>query len=115
MNGAHVSHDTTVEADCVLCSNVAIGGHSHIMRGAVLGLNSAIHQHSLIGAYSMLGMGAVVHRGGSIEPGKVYVGNPARLLKKNAVGIRRNKITPRDMAEIVDEYDRLRAAKNGGA
>ena len=38
-----VSEDNTI-----ICSNVSIAGHTHIMNGAYLGQNSSVHQFQVI-------------------------------------------------------------------
>lgn len=93
LRGSHLSHDTVIE-DGVNVSCVAmIGGESYIMTGANLGLGAILHQFSVAGSYSMMGMGAVCTKSLEITPGGVFVGNPAKHIKLNAVGLERNNVT----------------------
>lgn len=101
MSGASVQHDCVIEDGVTLCSNVSLGGHVWVMRGANLGHNACVHQFQRIGSYAMLGMGAVVPKFIGIEPGQVYVGNPARWLRTNDIGLERAGIT-----ELSDEFRR---------
>jgi UDP-N-acetylglucosamine acyltransferase len=88
-----------------LSCNVLIGGHSTIMKGCNLGLGSIVHQFSVIGAYSMLGMGCIVPKSKRIEPGFIYVGNPARMLKMNTIGLQRNGITANILQDFCVRYE----------
>lgn len=94
LRGSHLSHDTILEDNVTISCSVMIGGESHIMTGCNLGLGSLLHQFSVMGSYSMLGMGAVVTKTLELEPGCIFVGNPAKFLKQNNVGLSRNNITP---------------------
>lgn len=104
LRGSHVGHDTTIDDSVTLSCNVLIGGHSTIMTGCNLGLGSIIHQFSVIGAYSMLGMGCIVPKSKQIEPAMVYVGNPARKLKVNEIGLKRNGIDEKELQELYKSY-----------
>lgn len=94
---AHVAHDCVIENDVTMANNCLLGGHCVVMRGANLGLGVIAHQYAVIGSYSMLGMGTIVTKASKIEPGNIYIGNPARFLKKNEVGLERNGITEKQL------------------
>lgn len=111
LRGSHISHDTEVEDDVQISCNVLIGGHSHIMVGANLGLGAIVHQHQVIGAYSMLGMGAVVTKHQLVVPGQVYVGNPARHLKANDIGLVRAGVTADDVADYVSRFEQIHSKR----
>lgn len=110
MKGAHVAHDCLVESGVTMCNDVALGGHTHVMRGATLGLGVLVHQYQVIGSYSMLGMGSVVPKGQDIYPGEKYAGNPARSLGRNQVALDRNEITG---LVLKDEHARFNLLKRG--
>ena len=91
MDHCHIAHDVLVERDATLSPNVTLGGHSHVLRGATIGIGAMTHQFSTVGAYAMIGMGAVVTR--DVPPFCLVAGNPARFLRLNthafgAAGVR---------------------------
>lgn len=88
---SHISHDTIIE-DKVTVTCSLIGGESYIMQGANLGLGCMLHQFSVVGSWAMVGMGSICTKKLEIIPGNIYVGNPARYLKLNTVGLTRNKV-----------------------
>lgn len=111
LRGSHHSHDSVMEDGVTLSCNVLIGGHSHIMEGAVLGLGATIHQYQIIGAYSMLGMGAIVPKHTNILPCHKYVGNPAKSIGLNEIGMERNFITKGQQLVFDDAFWKLKEAK----
>lgn len=88
MVNSHISHDTLIGDNVVICNNVAIGGHSEVSDFACIGLNSSIHQFCKIGKYSMVGMGSTITK--DVLP--FYLVNDSNVIKTslNIVGIKRN-------------------------
>jgi len=107
LRGSHFSHDSIMKNNCTLSCNVLIGGHSYIMEGANMALGSICHQFSIIGHFSFVGMGCVVTKSTKIEPGNIYVGNPARLLKKNEIGLERAKVSHNQLMKFQQDYQSL--------
>jgi UDP-N-acetylglucosamine acyltransferase len=108
LRGSHLSHDSLLEDHVTVSCSVLIGGHTHIMRYANLGLGAIIHQHQLIGTACMLGMGAVVTRTVDVVPGGIWVGNPAKFIKQNSVGIYRSGLGTEQMAFEIERFRTLR-------
>lgn len=108
LRSSHLGHDVRIDDDVTISCSVLIGGKSVVMKGANLGLGSVIHQHHLIGPYAMLGAGCIVPKAKEIEPFNVYVGNPARFLKINDIGLDRAGVTDIMMHEYLDSYDKMK-------
>ena len=107
LRGSHVGHDGIIEAFANISCNVLVGGYTIVMQGANLGLGSIVHQNHVVGPYAMLGMGCVVPKKIAIEPFNIYVGNPAKFLKTNKVGIERAGLTLQDMDTLRKRYENL--------
>lgn len=74
--GTCVGHSSVVEDDCTLGPLVAIGGNCTIGSGSFLGAGCCTCDAVRIAEDCFIGAGAVVVK--DTEPGKVYVGSPAR-------------------------------------
>ena len=104
LRGCYVAHDVHVHNKVTLSCDVSIAGEAVVFEGANLGINACVHQYCAIGHYAMVGMGTVVTKKQKIKPFNTYVGNPARLLKKNQIAIDRNKISQDMMTQMEAEY-----------
>ena len=93
MNSTTIDHDCFIENNVILSSNVILGGNIHIMNGAQLGIRTIVHQNQIIGSYSMLGMNSMITKKSIIDPGYIFYGRPVKKVKKNLIGLKRNKIT----------------------
>ena len=93
MNSSTIDHDCTIEDNIILSSNTILGGNVIIMKNAQLGIRTSVHQNQVIGSYSMIGMHSIITKKLKVEPGFVFYGKPAKKMKKNLVGIKRNKIS----------------------
>jgi sugar O-acyltransferase (sialic acid O-acetyltransferase NeuD family) len=81
--GSSIAHQTVVGANCFIASQVAISGFCNIGEFCFLGANSCTIDRINIAEDTIIGAGAVVVS--DTEPGKIYVGNPAKQLPdKNA-------------------------------
>lgn len=81
MSHSYIAHDCVIEDDVTLSPNATLAGHTHVLRGATVGMAAATHQFSTIGAWAMVGMSAVVTR--DVPPFALVVGNPARFRRFN--------------------------------
>ena len=99
MTLSHIAHDCYLEDNILFSNNVTLGGNTYIMIGSQLGLNTIVHQGQVIGSYSMFGMGSIITKKLLAKPGFVYIGNPAKKLKKNKIGLSRKKIEHKDLLE----------------
>jgi sugar O-acyltransferase (sialic acid O-acetyltransferase NeuD family) len=73
---AVVEHDVLLGAGSHVAPGAVIGGGTRVGEHAFIGLGSSVRDHIEIGAGAVVGMGAVVV--GSITPGTIVVGVPAR-------------------------------------
>ncbi|HKO63227.1 MAG TPA: acetyltransferase [Pyrinomonadaceae bacterium] len=81
-SGNHVGHQALIKDNVFISSHVVVSGYCEVGTNCFLGVNSAIANNIKIAEDCVIGMGAVVNR--DTEAGKVYAGNPARPLTKDA-------------------------------
>jgi sugar O-acyltransferase (sialic acid O-acetyltransferase NeuD family) len=81
-SGNHVGHQTRIEDHCFISSHVVISGYCTVGRSSFMGVNSCVADFVKIGEDCVVGAGAVVVR--DLDPGRVYVGNPARPLARSS-------------------------------
>lgn len=103
--GSYIGHDSTIENDVTISAKAIVAGHVIVEDGVNMGLNSITHQFTQLPPYSMLGMGTIVTKKSIIEPFSIYVGNPARFLKINKVGIQRNNLTDKYIRRTIQEWE----------
>jgi sugar O-acyltransferase (sialic acid O-acetyltransferase NeuD family) len=82
LSGSIINHDDVVEDRVAFASGVVLAGNLHIEEGCYLGQACSVRQFVRVGRGSTIGMGAVVVK--DVAPGSVMVGNPARVLVKEA-------------------------------
>lgn len=102
---SHIGHDAVIKDNTTLSCNTIVAGHVIVEDGANMGLGSITHQFTQLPPYSMLGMGTIVTKKSIIEPFSIYVGNPARFLKINKVGIQRNNLSNRYIKRTIQEWE----------
>ncbi|MBN4081102.1 acetyltransferase [Caldithrix abyssi] len=78
-SGNHIGHQSVIKDHCYIASHVVISGFCEVGEHCFLGVNSCSGDNIKIGKDSIIGAGAVVTK--DTEPGKVYVGNPAKPLQ----------------------------------
>ncbi|HEY3163960.1 MAG TPA: NeuD/PglB/VioB family sugar acetyltransferase [Candidatus Limnocylindrales bacterium] len=78
-SGAVVEHDVQVGEGSHVAPGAVIGGGTRVGAGTFIGLGARVRDHIEVGAGAVVGMGAVVV--GSIGPGEVVVGVPARRVE----------------------------------
>jgi len=98
---AHVAHDCTLGDHVIVANNAVMGGHVSIGAHAVIGGGAAIHQFVRIGRAAMVGGVSGVEA--DVIPFGSVIGNRARLVGLNVIGLKRRGF---DKAQIM----RLRAA-----
>lgn len=81
-SGNHIGHRSVVRDHVFMTSHAVISGYCDVGEYAFVGVNAAVADHTTIGRDCTIGMGAVVVR--ATEPGRVYVGSPARPMEKSS-------------------------------
>lgn len=76
----HVAHDVLLGKRCILAAGTIVGGWCELGDDVYCGINVSIKPRVKIGAGAKLGAGAVVLK--DVPPGEVWIGNPARFLRK---------------------------------
>ncbi|GAN54277.1 acyl-ACP--UDP-N-acetylglucosamine O-acyltransferase [Tanticharoenia sakaeratensis] len=95
MANAHVAHDCSLGDQVIIVNNVVMGGHVEIGSQARIMGSSALHQFVRIGRGAMVG--GVCGVESDVIPYGSVLGNRARLVGLNWVGLRRSGL---DSAEI---------------
>lgn len=82
MAAATIGHDSHYGSYCHVAAQACLGAHLDIGVGVHIGLNATVGENLTIGRYATLGMGAVLT--GNMGDHEVWVGNPARYLRRAA-------------------------------
>ena len=77
---SHIGHDCKIEDFVSIMTNVDVNGQTIIKKGAYIASGVVIRNLLTIGKWSVIGLGSVV--GSEIEDYSLYLGNPARQIKK---------------------------------
>jgi UDP-N-acetylglucosamine acyltransferase len=88
---AHVAHDCTLGDRVIIANNVMLGGHVEIGDTVFIGGGSAIHQFVRIGRQAVIGGMSGVEA--DVIPYASAVGNRARLIGLNLIGLKRRGFT----------------------
>jgi UDP-N-acetylglucosamine acyltransferase len=101
----HIAHDCQV-GDRVIMSNAAtLGGHIIVEDHAILGGLSAVHQFCRIGRHAFIGGCSAVHR--DVPPYAMAVGNRAKLVGLNLVGLKRAGLANTALHALRRAYEAL--------
>jgi UDP-N-acetylglucosamine acyltransferase len=108
--GAHIAHDCRISNNVVLVNNALVAGHCTIGEHAIIGGGSGIHQFVRIGPHAFVGgMSAVT---ADVIPYGMVVGNRAKLMGLNIVGLKRRGF-PREAIHALRQAYRLLFANEG--
>lgn len=77
-SGNHIGHRTVVGDNVFIASHAVVSGYCEIGAGSFVGVNAACNDGIRVAADNVIGAGALVIR--DTEPGRVYVGSPARAV-----------------------------------
>jgi sugar O-acyltransferase (sialic acid O-acetyltransferase NeuD family) len=79
-SSVHVSHHVEIGDDCFISAGACFGGGAKVGPRVFIGLNATIRDNIEIAEGSVIGAGSVVIA--NTEPDSVYVGVPARKIRK---------------------------------
>lgn len=77
-SGNHLGHRTVVHDHVFVASHAVISGYCEIGESSFIGVNTTFNDRVKVAPDCVIGAGALVAR--DTEPGRVYVGAPARAL-----------------------------------
>jgi UDP-N-acetylglucosamine acyltransferase len=105
MVGAHVAHDCRIGDNVIMVNNATLAGHVVIGDFAILGGLSAVHQFVRIGKHAMIGGVTGVER--DVIPYGQVVGDRARLVGLNIVGMQRRGFSREQVQALRTAYQML--------
>ncbi len=79
--GAVISHGSEIGDYSFIANTGSIGGYVKIGNSCFIGSNSSLRDRITIGSYTIIGIGSTVVE--DVPGNGVYVGNPARFLRKS--------------------------------
>ncbi|HDQ16305.1 MAG TPA: sugar O-acyltransferase [Bacteroidetes bacterium] len=80
MVGVTIGHDNKIGNYCHFAAQSCVGAYMEISDGVHIGLNATTRENIKIGKNSTLGMGSVLTK--NIGDNEIWVGNPAKFLRK---------------------------------
>jgi UDP-N-acetylglucosamine acyltransferase len=101
----HVAHDCRVGNHVIMSNNATLGGHISVEDYANLGGLSAVHQFCRIGRYAFIGGCSAVHR--DVPPYAMAVGNRAKIVGLNLVGLKRAGFTDSSLQNLKRAFELL--------
>jgi UDP-N-acetylglucosamine acyltransferase len=111
MAGVHVAHDCTIGDHVIMANNATLAGHVVVGDYAFLGGLSAVHQFVRIGQHVMVGGVTGVER--DVIPYGSVMGDRARLVGLNMVGLQRRGFSREDVQALRSAYQLLFENGNG--
>ena len=110
MIGAHIAHDCVLGNQIVIANNAAIAGHAEIDDNVILGGNCGVHQFTRIGKMAMIGGMTGVSR--DVIPYGLSLGNRNYLNGINVVGLRRKKVSNKEIISLTNAYEEIFKTEN---
>ncbi|MDA8538010.1 acyl-ACP--UDP-N-acetylglucosamine O-acyltransferase [Candidatus Pelagibacter bacterium] len=105
MISAHIAHDCFVGNNIVIANSAAIAGHAEIGDNVIIGGNCGVQQFTRIGKMAMIGGMTGVSR--DVIPYGLSTGNRNYLNGVNVVGLRRSKVSNKEIIGLTDAYKEI--------
>jgi UDP-N-acetylglucosamine acyltransferase len=110
MISAHIAHDCIIGNNIVIANSAAIAGHAEISDYVIIGGNCGVQQFTRIGKMAMIGGMTGVSR--DVIPYGLSTGNRNYLNGINVVGLRRNKVSNKEIISFTDAYKEIFKTEN---
>ncbi len=110
MIGAHIAHDCIIGNNVVIANSAAIAGHAQISDDVIIGGNCGIQQFIRIGRMAMIGGMSGVSR--DVIPYGLSFGNRNYLEGINLVGLRRKKVSNKEILALSEAYKEIFKTKS---
>ena len=105
MTGAHIAHDCHIGNKTIFANQATLGGHVQVEDFAVIGGISAVHQFCKIGKLAMIGGMSAVEN--DVIPYSLAIGNRAKVIGINIVGLKRANIPKDDIREYSKAVEKI--------
>ena len=110
MIGVHIAHDCLIGNNVVIANSGAIAGHAVIDDDVIIGGNCGVQQFTRIGKMAMIGGMTGVSR--DVIPYGLSLGNRNYLNGINVIGLRRKKISNKEIISLTDAYKEIFKTEN---
>ena len=110
MISAHIAHDCIIGNNIVIANSAAIAGHAEIDDHVIIGGNCGVQQFTRIGKMAMIGGMTGVSR--DVIPYGLSTGNRNYLNGVNIVGLRRSKVSNKEIIVLTDAYKEIFKTEN---
>ena len=101
----HVAHDCQVGSGVIMSNAATLAGNITVEDHAILGGLSAVHQFCHIGRHAFIGGCSAVHR--DVPPYAMAVGNRAKLVGLNLIGLKRSGFSDSTIQSLKKAYEIL--------
>jgi len=101
----HVAHDCMIGNGVIMSNAATLGGHIIVEDRAILGGFAVVHQFSRIGCHAFIGGASAVPR--DVPPYTIAVGNRAKLVGLNLVGLKRSGFPDTTLQALRQAYELL--------
>ena len=105
MISAHIAHDCIIGNNIVIANSASIAGHVEIDDYVIIGGNCGVQQFTRIGKMAMIGGMTGVSR--DVIPYGLSTGNRNYLNGVNVVGLRRSKVSNKEIIVLTDAYKEI--------
>ena len=110
MISAHIAHDCIIGNNIVIANSAAIAGHAEINDYVIIGGNCGVQQFTRIGKMAMIGGMTGVSR--DVIPYGLSTGNRNYLNGVNLVGLRRGKVSNKEIIGLTEAYNEIFKTEN---